>query len=123
MKKLLPLVLVLSGCVHMSKSVRADRSDQPVPSEDVEVLLGGEAVPESCVYVADLHAEASQELASEKKVLGKFRREAGKLGANVVRVQAAYSGSRNSSSMFASRESDEFEGQAYWCPQGAVGSR
>jgi hypothetical protein len=122
MKRLLPLVLVLSGCVHMSKSVHMDRSDQPVPGEDVRVFAYSDDIPETCEPVADLHASASEELSSEKKVVDKLKKEAGKLGANAIRIQEAYSGgfgSLGSSSMLDSQSSREFDGEAFWCPAGS----
>ena len=121
MKKLLPIVLllVLSGCVHMSRSVLVDRSDQPVPSEDVAVFFPVDRMPETCERVAELHASASKELTSEEKVVGEFKKEAGKLGANAVRVRKAYSGfgSLGSSSIYDSQSAREFDGEAFWCPE------
>ena len=121
MRKLLILTLVASGCVHMSKEVLVDRSSQPVPREDVRVVFDDDDVPESCERVAYLLAAASTELADQDDVLDKFRKEAGKLGANLVMVQQAYGSSRPSSSVFDSGGDTEFDGEAYWCPDGEGG--
>lgn len=118
MKSLLPLVLLLSGCVHMSRSVLLDRSSAPVPAEQVRVVSVADSIPHGCERVADLHASASKELSSDEKVIGKFKQEAGKLGANVVRVGEGYSSfhSLASSSIFDSQDAREFDGEAFWCP-------
>lgn len=121
---LLLLVLMLSGCVHVSKSVLVDRSDQPVPREDVQVFFNRDQISETCERVAYLHASASEDFSSERKVVDKFKKEAGKLGANAVTVREAYGGSRASSSLFDSRSDREFDAEAFWCSEaaGAAGS-
>lgn len=125
MKRLLLLAFVLSGCVHVSKDVLMDRSDQPVPRENVQVFLAGDEVPAACERVAYLHASASEDFSNEGKVLDKFRKEAGKLGANAVSVRQAYGGSRPSSSLFDSGSDREYDAEAFWCGDGpgAAGSR
>ena len=117
MKRLLLLTLALAGCIHVNKSVLVDRSDQPVDPEDVQVFFDREAMPESCERVAYLHAAASEDFTNDTKLVNKFKTEAGKLGANAVKVQEAYAASsRASSSLFDSGGDREFDAEAYWCP-------
>ncbi|MDX1675413.1 MAG: hypothetical protein R3314_11520 [Longimicrobiales bacterium] len=121
MRKLLILALAASGCVHMSRDVLVDRSSHPVPQEDVRVVFDDDDIPEGCERIAYLLASASTELADENDVMKKFRKEAGKLGANLVMVQQAYGSSRPSASVFDSGGDTEFDGEAYWCPDGEAG--
>ena len=121
MKWLLPLMLVVSGCVHVSKDVLVDRSAQPVPQEHVRVYLFGEELPEACEQVAYLHASASEDFSDRDEVVEKFRKEAGKLGANAVSVRAAFANSRRGSSFLSSPSAREFDADAYWCA-GAAGA-
>lgn len=118
MKKLLLLTLVLTGCVHVNRSVLVDRSDQPVPKEEVQVFFDRDAIPETCERVALLHASASEDFTNERKLADKFRGEAGKLGANAVNVREAYTARRASTSLFDSGSAREFDAVAYWCPDG-----
>lgn len=120
MKRLLLLTLVLAGCVHVSKDVLVDRSGQPVPQENVQVFFRDDQVPEACERVAYLHASASEDFSNEGKVFDKFRKEAGKLGANAVSVREAYGGSRPSSSLFDSGSDREYDAEAFWCSEGAA---
>ncbi len=117
MRKLILLTFVLSGCVHVNKSVLVDRSDQPVPKEEVQVFFDRDEMPATCERIAYLHASASEDFTNETKLVEKFQAEAGKLGANAVSVQEAYgSGSRASSSVFDSGSDREYDGVAFWCP-------
>jgi hypothetical protein len=119
MKRLLLFTLVLSGCVHVSKDVFVDRSDQPVPQEEVRVYFRGDPLPETCERVAYLHASASEDFSHEGKVVDKFKKEAGKLGANAVTVREAYGSSRSNPSVFDSLSDREFDAEAFWCSAGA----
>lgn len=121
MKRLLLLSLALTGCIHVSKSVLVDRSDQPVPEENVQVLFGDEEVPEACERVALLQAAASEDFTDRQELAQKLKKEAGKLGANVVIVQEAYGRAGAGSSVFDSGSDTEFDAEAYWCPDGAAG--
>lgn len=121
MKKLLLLTLVLSGCVHVSKSVLVDRSDQPVPMEEVSVVFDNADVPDACERVALLHAAASEDFTDQRELADKFKKEAGKLGANTVYVQESYASTRASTSLFASGSDTEFDAEAFWCPGQAAG--
>lgn len=116
---LLILTIVLVGCVHMTKDVLVDRSDQPVPQEDVRFVADSDAVPDSCELVAYLYGAASEDFSSEQKVVDKFKKQAGKLGANLVTVQEAYGSSGPSSSVLDSGGDTEFDGEAYWCGEGS----
>lgn len=119
MKKLLLLAVVLSGCVHVNKSVLVDRSDRPVPKEEVQVFFDRDDMPETCQRVAYLHAAASEDFTNETKLADKLKDEAGKLGANAVSVHEAYgAASRASTSLFDSGSDREFEAVAFWCPDG-----
>ena len=119
MKRLLLLTLALAGCIHVNKSVVVDRSDRPVPEDEVQVFFDRDEMPESCQRVAFLHAAASEDFTNERKLVAKFKEEAGKLGANAVKVQEAYgSSSRASSSLFDSGSDREFDAEAFWCPDG-----
>lgn len=117
LKRLLPLVLALSGCVSVNESVLVDRSSQPVPMDDVQVLTSSRQLPESCERVAYLDASASESFNDTDDVVAKLKKTAGKLGANVVTVQETY-GTRANSSMFDSHADREFEAEAFWCPDG-----
>ena len=118
MRRMLLFALVLSGCVHMQKEVIMDRSDQPVPEEQVRFIVDSDDVPESCELVAYLYGAASEDFSSEQKVIDKFKKQAGKLGANLVTVQEAYGSSGPNSSVLDSGGDTEFDGEAYWCPGG-----
>ncbi|MEJ2502273.1 MAG: hypothetical protein P8177_02990 [Gemmatimonadota bacterium] len=118
MKRLLLVTLVLSGCVHVSKDVLVDRSDQPIPQESVEVYARSEQVPETCELLAYLHASASEDFSDEAEVVDEFREKAGKLGANAVTVRQSY-GRTRPSSVFDSPSAQEYEAEAFWCSEGA----
>lgn len=120
MKKLLLLTLVLSGCVHVSKSVLVDRSDQPVPMEEVNVVFDNDDVPDACERVALLQAAASEDFTDQRELADKFKKEAGKLGANTVYVQESYASTRASTSLFESGADTEFDAEAFWCPAEAT---
>lgn len=118
MKKLLLLTMALSGCVHVSKSVIVDRSDQPVPMEEVNVVFDNDDVPDACERVAFMHANASEDFTDQRELADKFKKEAGKLGANTVYVQESYASSQASTSLFESGSDTEFDAEAFWCPSG-----
>lgn len=84
------LCVLLTACVHVSKSVLSDLyAGSPVPAGNVAVLLAsmGDTIPWSCDRLAILHASGSQEFTNEGMVLDKLREETGKLGGNAVYVQ------------------------------------
>jgi hypothetical protein len=123
MYRLLLVTLLISGCVHVSKNVVIDRSDQPILQDDVEVYSRAEQVPAECELVAYLHASASDDFSDEAEVVEKFRKQAGELGANAVMVRKAWAnGSARPASVFASPSSNEFDAEAFWCSPEEGGS-
>ncbi len=118
MRMLLLFTLALSGCVHVNKDVVMDRSSQPVPQEQVKVYFLGDELPETCERVAYLYASASDELSDERKVVDKFKKEAGKLGANAVTVREVYGSTERNTSVFNSPSAKEFDAEAFWCSAG-----
>ena len=122
MRWLLPLLaFTFSGCVHVSKDVIMDRSDHPVPREDVRVVTSDDDIAESCELVAYLQASATEELSDDQDVADKITKKAGKLGANVVYVRELYGGSGPRSSVFEAGSDREFDVEAFWCPEEANG--
>lgn len=121
MKKSLLILLVLTGCVQVSKTVLMDRSFAPVPKAEVYVLLAEDRVPESCERVAILHASGDQDLTDEGEMLDKLRDEAGKLGANAVHVRSmedAGTGERIVAAFLDTSVDRDSESLALWCPEG-----
>ena len=114
MYRLLLIPLLVSGCVHVSKNVVVDRSNQPVPQENVEVYSRSEQLPDGCELVAYLHASASDDFSDEAEVVEKFRKQAGELGANAVTVRKAYGAKTRSSSVFDSPSASEVDAEAFW---------
>ena len=84
---LIGLLLVLTGCVSVNKSV-LERSSaaRPVPKENVHVYLPGDELPEH-TRVAILNAKGDVDLTNEGQMIEKLREEAGKLGANAIVLQ------------------------------------
>jgi hypothetical protein len=115
MRRLLFITLVLSGCVHVSKDVLVDRSSAPVPQEDVQVYFVGDELPERCEPVAYLHASADVNFGDQEKVVSKFTKEAGELGANAVVIRESYGSSRRSASVLDSPSANEYDAEAFWC--------
>lgn len=65
MRHLAIVLVVLAGCITVSKSVLMDRSSMPVPVEDVYVFLPGDRIPEDCERVAILSAEGDEDLTDQ----------------------------------------------------------
>lgn len=118
--RLLPLLIALpmAGCVHVSETVLVDRSDQPVPMEEVRAVFDDDEVPETCESIAYLHGEASEDFSDDQDIVDKFRKKAGKLGANLVSIAEVHGGSGAISSVFESSSDREFDAEAYWCVDG-----
>ena len=115
------LLLALTACVSVSKSVLQDRSASPVPQADVYVFLAGDTSPASCERVAILHASGHQDYTNEGQMLDKLREEAGKLGANAVQLQTmedAGTGERVVSALFGVGSDRDSDAVALWCPEG-----
>jgi len=121
MKKSLLFLLLLTGCVQVSKTVLMDRSNAPVPKGDVYVFLANDIVPETCERVAILHASGDQDLTDEGGMLDKLRDEAGKLGANAIHVlsmEDAGTGERIVAAFLDTTADRDSESIALWCPEG-----
>lgn len=115
------LVVALAGCVTVSKSVLMDRSSQPVPRQEVQVLLETDSVPSTCQRVALLHASGPEDLTDEGDMWNKLREEAGKLGANVVHIRSMEdpgTGERVASAIFGTESDRDADAIALWCPDG-----
>lgn len=89
MARSLFLLLLLSACVSVNKSV-LDRTFEarPVAGDDVYVFLSADEVPETCTRVAILHASAATGWSNEGKIIDKLRSETGKLGGNAILLQS-----------------------------------
>jgi hypothetical protein len=121
--RIVALGIVLSGCVTVSKSVLMDRSDYPVPQQQVQVLLEGDRIPSTCERVALLHASGDEDLTDEGDIWNKLRSEAGKLGANVVAIEAIEdpgTGERIAAAIFDTSADRDADAIALWCPDGAL---
>jgi len=117
---LLPL-LVLAGCVTVSKSVLMDRSHSPVARDDVYVFITGDTIPESCQRVALLHASGAEDLTDEGDMIDKLREEAGKLGANALHLRTMEdpdTGERVVAAVFGTSADRDSDAIALWCPNG-----
>jgi hypothetical protein len=117
---LLPLV-VLAGCVTVSKSVLMDRSHSPVARDDVYVFIAGDSIPESCQRVALLHASGAEDFTEEGDMIDKLREEAGKLGANALHLRTMEdpgTGERVVAAVFGTSADRDSDAIALWCPDG-----
>jgi hypothetical protein len=122
MRRLLPLVPLLAGCVTVSKSVLMDRSDRPVPRDDVAVFLASDTIPESCERVALLHGSGDEDFTNEGQMIDKLREEAGKLGANALHLRTMEdpgTGERIASAVFGTNADRDSDAIALWCPETA----
>lgn len=118
------LVTVLTGCVTVSKSVLMDRSAQPVPRDQVTLLLATDSVPSTCQRVAMLHGSGPDSFTDEGDMWNKLRDEAGKLGANAVQMQSMEDpggGERFAAALFGTQADRDSEAVAYWCPEPGTG--
>jgi len=125
LKRTLLLGLACAGCVTVSKSVLMDRSASPVPQEGVQVLLEGDSIPTTCERVALMHASGDEDFTDEGDMWDKLREEAGKLGANVVRIgpiEDPGAAERIASGLFGTTSDRDVDAVALWCPDG-VGRR
>ena len=116
-------VVVLAGCVHVSKSVLDhSRSSNPVPAERVFVYAAsaGDDMPKECQRVAILHASGEEGLFVDRgDFLDRMREEAGELGANAIYVQdfeEPGTGERITAGIFGVPANTDVEALAIWCP-------
>lgn len=119
MRALQPMLLLVTGCVTVHKSVLMDRSGMPVPREDVYVFLSDDSIPETCERVALLHGSGDEEFTDEADMLDRFREEAGKLGANAVHLRGMEdpgTGERVASAILGTRSDRDGYAVALWCP-------
>lgn len=120
-KVALALLLVLTGCVSVSKSVLMDRSAYPVPMRNVDVFLVDDLVPESCERVALLHASGPEGFTDEGDMWNKLREVAGELGANAVKIypiEEPGAAERIVSALFETESDRDADAVALWCPDG-----
>ena len=118
------VLLAVSGCVTVSKSVLVDRSDMPVPLEDVYVFLPGDVVPEDCERVAILSAEGDEDLTDQAEMIDKMREETGKLGGNALlleEVEEPGLGERVLAAVTETSAERRASAQSLWCPSRAEG--
>lgn len=119
--RLLLLLIALTGCVTVSKSVLLDRSDAPVPRGGVYVFLRSDTIPASCERVALLHASGDEDMTDEGQMIDKLREEAGKLGANALHLRTMKdpgTGERIASAVFGTNADRDADAVALWCPKG-----
>ena len=87
MKKIaVAALLVSTACIGVKRAVMVDRSDHPVPLEEVTVFLPDDEVPGDCERMA-LLAAAGDMGRDFGDLLHELRREAGRLGANAIHIQ------------------------------------
>jgi len=121
MRRFLLPIVVLAGCVTVSKSVLMDRSHSPVARDDVYVFIAGDTIPESCQRVALLHASGDEDLTEEGDMIDKLREEAGKLGANALHLRTMEdpgTGERVVAAVFGTSADRDADAVALWCPDG-----
>ncbi|TFH64354.1 MAG: hypothetical protein E4G90_08255 [Gemmatimonadales bacterium] len=119
MNRFLIVLVLLTGCVHVSKSVLMDRSSMPVPKESVYVFLASDTIPNSCERVAILHASGEQDWTDEGQMIDELRSEAGKLGANALHLltmEDAGTGERVVAALFDTQADRDADALALWCP-------
>lgn len=119
MNRFLIVLVLLTGCVHVSKSVLMDRSSMPVPKESVYVFLASDTIPNSCERVAILHASGEQDWTDEGQMIDELRSEAGKLGANalpLLTMEDAGTGERVVAALFDTEADRDADALALWCP-------
>lgn len=88
MKKIVVAALVLStACIGVKRAVLVDRSDHPVPLEEVTVFLPEDEIPEGCERIAVLAAAGDYSHADFGDLLERLREEAGELGANAIHIR------------------------------------
>ena len=115
------LALLLAGCVTVSKSVLMDRSDRPVPRQQVQILLATGSVPASCQRVALLHGSGPEGWTDEGDMWEKLREETGKPGANAVLLRSMDdpgAGERFASAIFGTESDRDADAIALSCPDG-----
>lgn len=121
MGRSLLLLLAVTGCVTVSKSVLMDRSDTPVPRDGVYVFLESDTIPASCERVALLHASGDEDVTDEGQMIDRLREEAGKLGANALYLRTMEdpgTGERIASAVFGTSADRDSDAIALWCPDG-----
>ena len=119
MPRLLFLLVLLTGCVHVSKTVLMDRSSSPVPKESVYVYLANDTIPNECERVAILHASGEQDWTDEGDLIDELRSEAGKLGANALHIltmEDAGTGEQIVAAPLDTEADRDAEALALWCP-------
>lgn len=119
MPRLLILLMFLTGCVHVSKTVLMDRSSSPVPKESVYVYLANDTIPASCERVAILHGSGEQDWTDEGDMIDELRSEAGKLGANALHIltmEDASTGEQLVAALLDTEADRDAEALALWCP-------
>ncbi len=119
MPRLLTLLVLLTGCVHVSKTVLMDRSGSPVPKDSVYVYLANDTIPNSCERVAILHASGEQDWTDEGDMIDELRSEAGKLGANALHIltmEDASTGEQVVAALLDTEADRDAEALALWCP-------
>jgi len=87
---LVGLVAVLvAGCVRVQTTMLpgAVQTTRVFESYAVHVLFADDEEPEDCARVAVLHGSGSSSFTDESGMLNKLREEAGRLGANVLRLE------------------------------------
>jgi hypothetical protein len=120
MRKSLVVLVLLAGCVQVSKTVLMDRSNKPVPKESVYVFLANDSIPTSCERVAILHASGDEELTNEGEMIDELRSEAGKLGANALHLltmEEAGTRERVAAAVFGTEADRNSQALALWCPE------
>lgn len=118
MRRLLIVLVLLTGCVQVSKTVLMDRSNSPVPKESVYVYLANDAIPNSCERVAILHGSGEQDWTDEGDMIDKLRSEAGKLGANALHIltmEDAGTVERIVAALLDTEADRDSEALALWC--------
>ena len=114
-------LVLLVGCVNVSKSVLLDRSAHPVGIDGVDVLLATDEVPETCERVALMYASATEFGSDRGEMVDRLREEAGKLGANTLllqRVEDPGDGEYVASAITGSltTPTHDADAVALWCP-------
>jgi hypothetical protein len=108
--------------VTVSKTVLTeDFKSAPVPPGRVDVLMAllGDEMPKGCTRIAILHASGDDDTTDEGDMLNELRKEAGKLGANTIYVQAleeAGTAERIVDGIFGSGSDRDADALALHCP-------
>lgn len=82
------LAAATTACASVNEPTTVDRSDSPVPQQDVSVYVHGDELPGDCQRVGTLDAAADGDAASAGPAVDRLREATGRMGGNAVLLAA-----------------------------------